>query len=91
MSAEHEPTEHELRNPLRLRGTPRVAAVLLWSSFLGATLSLTALLMLPEGWFDAPMSHGRLTCSFAIVWLLALVPALAAAALLLRPEKPDGL
>jgi hypothetical protein len=90
MSAEHEPTEHELRNRLRLRGYPRIAAVLLWSSFLGGSVTLLALLMLPEGWFDEPMSRGRLTCSFAIVWLLALVPAVMAAALLLGPEKADG-
>lgn len=61
----------------RLRG---VAAVL-WSAFVGASVSLLVILLVPEDWLDPPVGLGRLTAVFGVLFLLALVPAISAALL----------
>lgn len=64
----------------------RCAANVGWSAFLGASLALMVMLLVPEGWLDAPVGFGRLSLLFAALWTLAIVPALSAA-LLSRARK----
>lgn len=59
----------------------RCAANVGWSAFLGASLALIVLLLLPEGWLDAPVGFERLSLLFLGLWTLAVVPALSAALL----------
>lgn len=49
-----------------------------WSAFLGASLSLVTVLLVPEDWLDPPVDFGRLSLLFLGLWTLALVPALSA-------------
>lgn len=66
-----------LKNSRSLRSVFAVG----WSAFLGASLSLLVLLMMPEGWLDSPVRPSRLGFAFALLWVLALVPATFAALL----------
>ncbi len=66
----------------------RLFASVLWSGFLGATVSLMVVLLMPEGWLDPPMGLGTLSAVFALLWVLALVPAFMQALLSLVPEGP---
>ena len=59
----------------------RAAANVGWSAFIGASLALVILLLMPEGWLDAPVTFGRLTLLFFSLWVIAVVPALSAALL----------
>lgn len=59
----------------------RCAANVGWSAFIGASLALVVMLLVPEGWLDAPVEFGRLSLLFLGLWTLALVPALSAALL----------
>ena len=59
----------------------RCAANVGWSAFIGASLALVAMLLVPEGWLDAPVELGRLSLLFMGLWALAVVPALSAALL----------
>jgi hypothetical protein len=59
----------------------RCAANVGWSAFLGASLALIAMLLIPEGWLDAPVEFERLSVLFLGLWTMALVPALSAALL----------
>ncbi len=59
----------------------RRLSVLLWASFLGAALSLIALLLWPEDVPLPPQSLGDAARLFALLWALALVPATTAALL----------
>lgn len=67
------------RNP-RLRFAVGVS----WSAFLGASLALVVLMLMPEGWLDAPVGFERLSLFFLALWTLAIVPALSAAMLCRR-------
>jgi hypothetical protein len=66
-----------LRNSRSLRSVFAIG----WSAFLGTSLSLLVLLMMPEGWLDSPLRPSRLGFAFALLWVLALVPATFAALL----------
>lgn len=59
----------------------RCAATVAWSAFIGATLALIVLMLVPEGWLDAPVGFERLSLLFLALWTLASVPALSAALL----------
>jgi hypothetical protein len=59
----------------------RRLSVLLWSSFVGAALSTTVLLLLPENWSLPLPELGGIGITFLLMWLLAMVPALFAAVL----------
>ena len=59
----------------------RCAANVGWSAFIGASLALVTMLLVPEGWLDAPVEFSRLSLLFLGLWTLALVPALSAALL----------
>lgn len=92
MSTSHDPDASEVvqaagRRGLGRRPVLRRWAALAWSAFLGAVLSLSVLLLMPEGWLDAPVDFRRLSLLFAGLWLLAAVPA-ASAMLLARHREP---
>lgn len=74
-------TDHAARRGLGNNPRLRTAARVGWSAFIGASLALLILLLMPEGWFDAPLSFGRLSLLFFGLWWIALVPALSAALL----------
>lgn len=59
----------------------RCAANVGWSAFIGASLALICMLLVPEGWLDAPVGFERLSLLFLGLWTVALVPALSAALL----------
>ncbi|WP_028006633.1 hypothetical protein [Solimonas flava] len=66
----------------------QISAVL-WASFLGASVSLITLLLLPaEGWLPLK-TPARVAIGFAVLWLLAVVPALIAAVLATPVERGD--
>jgi hypothetical protein len=69
------------RRGLGSRPALRCAANVGWSAFIGASLALITMLLVPEGWLDAPVEFGRLSLLFLGLWTLALVPALSAALL----------
>ena len=69
------------RRALGSRPALRCAAIVGWSAFIGASLALIVLLLVPEGWLDAPVEFGRLSLLFLGLWTLALVPAVSAALL----------
>lgn len=69
------------RKGLGARPRLRLLAGVLWSGFIGASLALLVLLIVPDQWLMAPVGFGRLAVSFCALWLLALVPALSAALL----------
>lgn len=73
-----------------LGGKPalRCAANVGWSAFLGASLALIIMLLVPEGWLDPPVGFERLSLLFLGLWTLAVVPALSAA-LLARSRRRD--
>jgi hypothetical protein len=59
----------------------RQLSAVLWASFLGATASLLVVLLLPaEGWLPLNTA-ARAAAAFALLWLLALIPALIASVL----------
>ncbi len=60
----------------------RQVCVLLWASFLGAVAVLTVLVLLPESWPLPPDSLDGYAAVFALAWLLSLIPAGAAGALI---------
>lgn len=60
------------------RPTLRCAANVGWSAFIGASLALIVMLLLPEGWLDTPVGFERLSLLFVGLWTLAVVPALSA-------------
>jgi hypothetical protein len=64
----------------------RCAANVGWSAFIGASLALITMLLVPEGWLDAPVEFERVSLLFLGLWTLALVPALSAALLSRTPE-----
>ncbi len=66
----------------------RLFASVLWSGFLGATVSLVVVLLMPEGWLDPPVDLGALSAMFALMWALALVPAFLQALLSMMPDGP---
>ena len=89
MSDEHEPDlqeDHIVAQAATrgLGGSPRLrqAAAVGWSAFLGASLALVIMLLVPEGWLDPPVGFARLSLLFLGLWTLAVVPALSAALLL---------
>ena len=59
----------------------RGAATVTWSAFIGATLALIVMLLVPEGWLDPPVGFERLSLLFLGLWTLCMVPALCAALL----------
>ncbi|HKY93623.1 MAG TPA: hypothetical protein VJM11_21395 [Nevskiaceae bacterium] len=63
----------------------RVFATIVWSSFLGASFGMLGVLLMPEGWFDAPIPLGHLARSFAFLCVLAFVAA-GSQALLMMPR-----
>lgn len=69
------------RRALGSRPALRCAANVGWSAFIGASLALVVMLLVPEGWLDAPVEFGRLSLLFLGLWTLAVVPALSAALL----------
>ena len=83
---EHEPEGAAVVAAATARGlgsrpAMRRAANVGWSAFIGASLALVTMLMIPEGWLDAPVEFSRLSLLFLGLWTLALVPALSAAIL----------
>lgn len=81
-----DPSADEITHAAAARGLGsraqlRTAANVSWSAFIGASLSMLILLLIPEGWLDAPLTFDRLTLLFFGLWALALVPALFAALL----------
>lgn len=81
---------HAARRAFGSRPLLRVLAVTTWSAFIGACVSLMAWLALtPEA--VGPLSLGRLTLIFMLLWALALVPAGSAALLSSpQPRHDDG-
>lgn len=68
----------------------RQISAVLWASFLGASVALATLLMLPaEGWLPLH-TPAQLAAGFAVLWLLAVIPALIAAVLAVPPAAEDG-
>lgn len=68
------------------RGLRQTSAVL-WASFLGATVSLVCVLLLPaDGWLPL-RTPARAALGFAALWLLAFIPALIATVLAAPPEQ----
>ena len=96
--SEDEPEEHEARRIVEGAATRALGArpgmrevfAVVWSAVLGASLSLPALLLMPEDWLEAPVGFERLALSFIALWLLALVPALSQALLSRTPPSTDG-
>lgn len=69
----------------------RELAAIAWSAFLGASVSLLAVLLVPDGWFDAPLGFERLAVVFVLLWILAMIPAASQALLSRRaPGKSDA-
>lgn len=69
------------RRALGARRTVRRLGAVLWASFLGATASLVCVLLLPaEGWLPLN-TPARAALAFALLWGLALIPAVIAAIL----------
>lgn len=68
----------------------RCLAALLWTSFMGATIAMIVILVLPEGWLDPPLTFERLAACFALLWSLALLPAVGMALLATRPPRPGN-
>ena len=64
----------------RRPGLQRLSSVL-WSSFIGAALSATALALVPEDFTLPPRTPGGAAIVFIGMWVLALVPALFASIL----------
>lgn len=77
------------RRGLGRRPALRCAANVGWSAFLGASLALIVMLMVPEGWLDPPVGIERLSLLFLGLWTLAVVPALSAV-LLARAQRADS-
>lgn len=77
------------RGLARSRGL-RLFASVVWSGFLGATAALAVVLLVPEGWLDPPVDLGTLSAVFALLWVLAIVPAFFQALLSAPPERQDG-
>lgn len=76
---------HAAARGLGSRRGLRLAAIALWSSFLGATLTLLAALAL------LPLEHAGLTevsLGFFCAWALALVPVTIALMLSHVPDRP---
>lgn len=80
----HRIVEHAAERALGARPCVREVFALIWSAVLGASLSLLALLLMPEDWLETPVGFERLALAFIALWVLALVPALSQA-LLSRP------
>lgn len=77
------------RRALGSRPALRCAANVGWSAFIGASLALIVMLLVPEGWLDAPVEFGRLSLLFLGLWTLAVVPALSAALLSRSGKSSD--
>lgn len=52
----------------------RVAGVV-WCAFLGASIGLVGLLLMPESWLDLPVGFERLAISFVFLFVMALITA----------------
>lgn len=66
----------------------RLSAVVLWSSFIGATLTTTLLLMLaPRLEAGGGFSWATLGAWFLLCWIAAVVPVVCALALVQPPES----
>jgi hypothetical protein len=76
------------RRGLGRRPRLRLAGVALWSAFLGAIASIMTLFLLPEDWTLPPTTPAGSAWTFFALWLLALVPAVFAAALA-TPRRED--
>lgn len=66
----------------------RSAASVGWSAFMGASLTLIVMLLVPEDWLDPPVGFERLSLLFVSLWTLAVVPALSAT--LLSRSRHEG-
>ncbi|NGY03192.1 hypothetical protein [Solimonas terrae] len=73
------------RRALGSRRRWRQFGAVLWASFLGATIALLFVVLLPaEGWLPLDTAT-RAALAFAVLWLLAFIPALIAAVLAVPP------
>lgn len=78
------------RRALGSRRRWRQLGAVLWSSFLGASVALVFVMLLPaEGWLPLNTA-ARAGLAFAALWLLAFIPALIAAVLAAPAENDHG-
>lgn len=91
-SAPGEPQELPRATPGALDRRPllRLIAAVLWSAFFGAAIGIVALLMLPMMFWEPPMDEAHLAWLFAVMFVIALIPAASAALLARPPEESAG-
>ena len=82
-------TEAYARRGLGRHRRLRALAAVLWSSFLGATLSMITLQLLPRDWALPPRTLDGAGWTFLALWLLAFVPTALAAVLFMPHREPD--
>ncbi|WP_293391432.1 hypothetical protein [Nevskia sp.] len=67
----------------------RKFSVVIWAGFLGATVTTIVVALMPEHWLLPPVSPQDQAQVFGLIWLLSLIPALAAGVLYCdHPRKP---
>lgn len=67
----------------------RLFVSVVWSGFIGATVALAVMLLVPESWLEPPVDLGTLSAVFALLWTLAIVPAFFQALLSAPVGRPD--
>jgi hypothetical protein len=89
----HPPVDEEAAPPPRALGSNpslRKFSVVLWASFIGATVITVVVALMPEHWLLPPVSLQDQAQVFGLMWILSVIPALIAGVLYCdHPRKPD--